>query len=329
MPPPLSPDPGCVDLTLVEALGSPPLSSLLPFARSPSWHAARLSLQERLAEFRARFRSPSALWGALHGGTPPPGATWASLCRPGTWHRLIALLRSPSPAPLLSRVVSWKCRWLVDPDADANRAKRALIRGWLEHGRIVVLQETHWSDLDEKVWASLLPACKVYASNARPGRLGGPQGGVAVLVPDRYSVSECRVLAPGLAVAVRICGSDDDGWLVGAYFPPGCQMEAATELRQALAGLQPVTFFAADVNLCVDEPRHGEEPAVNALLGLLQAAQLRPILIDGPTCRPRRRPPAAGPPRARPRRPPQLPQTSTRSTAWRRPRPGRGDGTSG
>ena len=151
MPSPAVPGPGEVDQALVDALGSPVLTRLLPFARSPSWHAARLSLQGRLAEFRARFRSPSALWGALHGGVPPPGATWASLCRPGTWDRLLALLRSPAPAPLLSRVVSWNCRWLVDPDADDNRAKRALIRGWLDHGRIVVLQETHWSDLDERI----------------------------------------------------------------------------------------------------------------------------------------------------------------------------------
>ena len=108
----LPPLPPPVDLVLADALGAPRLSDLLPFSRSPSWHAARLSLQARLSEFRARFRSPSALWGALHGGSPPPGATWASLCRPGSWNRLKALLSSPGRAPLLSRAVSWNCRWL-------------------------------------------------------------------------------------------------------------------------------------------------------------------------------------------------------------------------
>ena len=68
----LTPPRPAVDEQLASALGSPRMSDLLPFSRSPTWLAARLSLQARLVEYRARFRSPSALWGALHGGAQGP-----------------------------------------------------------------------------------------------------------------------------------------------------------------------------------------------------------------------------------------------------------------
>ena len=232
-----------MDVGLWDALGRPPPGGLLPAAKTPAWREARLALQDRLRHLRARFRSPRALWALLYGGSPPPGSTWRDLCAPGSWSRLGSALALPSPTRL-AKFVSWNCQWLVSPTTDAGRIKRATVRRWLDQGRIVALQETHWSLIDVSTWASLLPGCSVVASPARPGPAGGPQGGVALLVPDRFPVLERRDLVPGLFVAAKVDFGEYQDWVCSAYIPPppAPQLQFARALLAAGDGLRPLFF---------------------------------------------------------------------------------------
>ena len=208
--------------TLHEALGCPPLGALLPVAGSPAWSAARCCLQAVLCRrgVSRRIRSPGVLWRLLWGGELPRGATWGSLTGGKVLDDLLATLRGADSAESW-RVAAWNLRWAVSPHTQQAAAKRELVRRWLEAGRAVLLQETHWSREDEAVWAPLFPTARLHATPAVPGPRGGAQGGVAVLLPHGADVLRTAEAVPGSAVLVELRKDGQLARLVSLYLPPG------------------------------------------------------------------------------------------------------------
>ena len=129
-----------------------------------------------------RVRSPAALWSLLRQGLPLVGTKWRRLLFRHNWADLLEALARRRTASG-TRLASWNVRWLVSPHTEQAAAKRAVIRRWLDVGRVVLLQETHWVDADAVVWASLFPAATLCYAPATIGRQGGPSGGVAILFP--------------------------------------------------------------------------------------------------------------------------------------------------
>ena len=208
--------------SLWAALGRPALRGPLPPSRGPEWRLARERLAEALRTHGVtqRIRSPGALWSLLRSTVPPAAATWAALLGQNTLHDLIRSI--PASHRPEARLVSWNLRWLVSPRADQAAAKRALVRRWLETGRVVLLQETHWSEADIAVWQTSFPAATVLASAAAAGPRGGPQGGVAILLPAEFQVTSRAELVPGFALEAHVTHSTRPAMrLVSVYLPLG------------------------------------------------------------------------------------------------------------
>ena len=228
---------------LWEALGWPGEGLPLPTAHSPAWRAIRSNLRAALTSAGAppRVRSPRAL-GLLLRGTPPgPGETWGSLLAGGGWSELCRALRTGNSAAGL-RLASWNLRWMVSPHTAQNAAKRDAIRQWLEAGRTVLLQETHWTPEDQAVCGACFPAAQLFAAPAVLGPRGGPQGGVAILLPLGVGVSSHRILVPGCALEVR---AEIEGRMVrflSLYVPPGDHDRVISSLAAALV-LDDVPVF--------------------------------------------------------------------------------------
>eukprot|EP00969_Alexandrium_andersonii_P074173 3271578-Alexandrium_andersonii.AAC.1 len=72
-----------MDLSLLEALGSPPPGWVVPGASSPGWRQARAALRGRLrgAGVLAPVRTPRVLWQMCHPDDPPRAFTWGALTR--------------------------------------------------------------------------------------------------------------------------------------------------------------------------------------------------------------------------------------------------------
>ena len=138
---------------LWEALGFPRSASLLPSRRSPAWWEARTRLTRALAGagVHGTVRTLGALWGLLNGGAPPVGATWGGLIGQRSFDDLVRALRAGAGCRD-RRFVTWNLRWLVSTSTDEGPAKREVVRRWVDVGRIVAVQETHWNPGDEAVW---------------------------------------------------------------------------------------------------------------------------------------------------------------------------------
>ena len=176
-------------VALHEALGSPPRDCLLPVAGTQAWTSIRASLDRVLDEHCVvrRIKSPGALWQVLHGSAVPRGATWGDLLDGATLEQLLAAARAGLAVTGLA-IASWNVRWAVSPHTPQAAAKREQLRRWLERGRPVLLQETHWRREDEAVWRTLLPAATVIAATATDGPRGGLKGGSpsSCLLPSRW-----------------------------------------------------------------------------------------------------------------------------------------------
>ena len=174
-------------MKLLAAAGPLHLEDPVPPATSGEWKRVRqaLTAAARCEAFGPLFRSPNKLWTALHDGPMPRGTTWRRLMGNATMDDLHALAQSRQQARACS-LASWNVRWLRSPHTPQAEAKRAIIVKQLIAGRPVAIQETHWTPDCEAVWAALIPGAKLYSSPARKGPRGGPQGGVAVFVPDSW-----------------------------------------------------------------------------------------------------------------------------------------------
>ena len=123
-----------------------------------------------------------------------------------------ALLRPPQRVrvPGLGDAVTWNLRWLTDPRTGEAQAKRALLLRRTDRGAVAMLQETHGDGEAAALCSGILPHVDVVHNLARPGPLGGLQGGVAILCPGPGRVMARRVLVPGCVVEGFIFDSTND-----------------------------------------------------------------------------------------------------------------------
>eukprot|EP00974_Lingulodinium_polyedra_P095002 9208039-Lingulodinium_polyedra.AAC.1 len=91
---------------------------------------------------------------------------------------------------------------MVDPHSERARNKKLEIENALAAGKPVLLQETHCTEGTEAMWTSgVFLDTAIASSPARPGNNGGPQGGVAILLPSPWRITRTQILAPGSAIA--------------------------------------------------------------------------------------------------------------------------------
>ena len=109
------------------------------------------------AECAPVFCSAAGLWRALAGNSPRAGTNWR-----------------------------------LSPHTERAAAKHAELGRALRGGSVVLLQETHWTLAAAAQWGGLFSAAQVAHSVARVGPRGGPQGGVAVVVPFPHKVIGTR-----------------------------------------------------------------------------------------------------------------------------------------
>ncbi len=104
-----------------------------------------------------------------------PRATWGLLFAAFTVDDLSALLTAVQEHGL-PEWCSWKCRHLVDPATASALAKKRLIDQTILRGRVMLLQETHWTTADAKVWQADLQATYVASSSSPPSAPPGEGG---------------------------------------------------------------------------------------------------------------------------------------------------------
>ena len=212
--------------TLIAALGNPPVTGRLPSAHSAAWALAKNSLRRQLEArgCRAFPRSPASLHSLATGASrlPPPGATWASIVQAASLDDLVARLRGPQ-RPASPQLLAWNVRWMQSTHTDQAARKKGPIAAAAARGDICLLQETHWYPRDAALWGGLFPQATLYHSPARPGPEGGPQGGVAILLPSTWEVQDVTALVPACALQVtarrRARGSAAIRFH-SIYFPP-------------------------------------------------------------------------------------------------------------
>ena len=95
--------------------------------------------------------------------------------------------------------VSWNARWLVDPHSAVNTNKRQLRRRWLDVGKVVLLQETHWTTADKAIWTTLFPAATVIGTETEHSA-----GGVAIIAPPGVRIVRHQIVVPGYAILAEV-----------------------------------------------------------------------------------------------------------------------------
>ena len=184
-----------MDTPLWVALGCPAADAPLPAARTELWRCCRSTLLELLRPLRPRFSGPRALLTLAHSSAAPRDATWGQLCRNITVDTLRAACERP--AVRKQQLNTWNLRWLINPHTYSAACKRAeIIEACSIRKAVLCVQETHWSPADADIWEAGT-GVTVVSAIARPGPRGGPQGGVAILIPADVGLSESRPLVPG------------------------------------------------------------------------------------------------------------------------------------
>lgn len=126
------------------------------------------------------------------------------LCGALTLDRLIDNLKGNTQDA--GMFASWNIRWITDPLTPAAMKKRWVLERILARQQVILLQETHWNEQQGAVWGSgLMAHTVVVIAPARTCPLhGGPQGGVAILVPQPLVVVHQAIMVPGCVVQARI-----------------------------------------------------------------------------------------------------------------------------
>ena len=248
--------------SLWEALGRPCLVAPLPGPRSLGWRVACAALQRCVLGrgVRARIRSAAVLWRALNGGPPRVGADWRQLCELGDVDTLVGALRLREVVGSV-RFATWNVRWLLSPHTERAAAKHAELGRALRGGNVVLLQETHWTAAAAAQWGGLFSAARVAHSVAREGPRGGPQGGVAVVVPLPHRILETREVVPGcvLEVVFAVCGTQRRVSFVSIYLPPDGRNQVLDALQGMEAPAAPEVYAGGDVNMQLHAPRDDGE----------------------------------------------------------------------
>ena len=210
----------------------------------------------------------------------PSGATWADLIAEHTPEDLLNALkeRSGTEGPGFA---PWYVRWLIDPHSVQNILKRQRIRRWLDAGKIILLQETHWETSDLAVWENLFPAATIIASEAANGA-----GGVAILVPPSVEVSHRRIIVPGCAVIADLRFREQPIRVLSWYLPPGRRHEILPLISQTMPSHGPPLFAGGDLNYNVPAPTAEEHDRAQLVRGFLAQGSSVCVEFPGPTHRP-------------------------------------------
>ena len=173
---------------LLEALGAPPADLIIPGGGRRAWAGVRERLEAALRSSGCfqQFRSWQALWVCSRGLAAPSWCTWGALCNGLTIQHFVQRAVS-SEGGASMKFALWNVRWLVSPHTQKAAAKKAVTLAALNAGRIITLVETHWSDADAACWGGCFANATVIQSLAQGGPHGGRQGGVAVILPARFS----------------------------------------------------------------------------------------------------------------------------------------------
>ena len=101
----------------------------------------------------------------------------------------------------------------------------------------------------------LFPATTVVSTAARPGPCQGPQGGVAILIPQPLDAADVREIIPGCVVEadIRRKGTDESSTpLRGIYLPP----DSRREILRKLENFPPRqgSIVVGDLNMQIHAP---------------------------------------------------------------------------
>ena len=162
-----------------------------------------------------------------------------------------------------------------------NIQKKQRIRRWLDAGRIVLLQETHWETPDLAVWENLLPAATVFASEAVNN-----SGGVAIIIPPSTEIIQRQILVPGYAIAVDLTYRGQTIRVLSWYLPPGRREEITRQCTQALPADNIPLFTGGDLNYHVPAPNIDELERAQLVRGFLAERSSMCIDFPGATHRP-------------------------------------------
>ena len=262
------------EISLLEALGSPNPELLPPAAGSTEWTARRNHIRHHLraAGCHAALRTPASLWAAA-GSPGRPGRRWAQLAGVSLAEVTARLLRPLSAGSL--HIATWNARWLLSPHSGQGTRKRAFIQGLLLQGIIVALQETHWTPASAAVWGGLFPGAQVLSSEA-PGPpeddpLRRPRGGVAIIAPFPYVMSNRVVHVPGYGLSATLTHPDsrDARHVHNMYLPPDDRLAIATRICEGVTAggvALGLHFVAGDFNTQVGDPRSEPEAEIAATL---------------------------------------------------------------
>ena len=278
---------------LLEALGNPSGGNRIPGRRSQGWVGANKTLHNLIRAGspnirKLNFRTWQTLWACVWDSAPPSRATWNQLAQGLTLQHVIDKLATTSQGTRPS-FTYWNARWLVDPQAEANTAKRGVIMHSVNQHRIVALTETHWGEVDFARWKHHFPTATVYSCCARITTQGGRLGGTAVLIPPRYTCLQSRTLIAGCAQALDIKRNDSSYTftLIVVYLPNHEQEEIMRQLDEHRSFPLP-TFVVGDLNCDLTSPRtETEERCLGRFHNWIGSIGAIVTPTDGPTRRER------------------------------------------
>ena len=251
---------------------------------SRQWaHAGGLLSRLFVGSGLPRIRSPAALWRLLHDSAPPPHATWDSLCQDFIVRDLVHPLRNFTrfAAPPL---FTWNVRHLRSTRTPNNHEKRNVLFKATARERAGLIQETHWTAQDARVWASLLQGRHVFAAPGRRTSGHGISGGVAIILSSHYTELQSTILVPSCAIMVQGKLRGEAIRFVSVYLPPDEREETLAALRDSLPPPDDVpTYWGGDVNMQVLSPRDGELELASLWNEIQVARRQGTVPMDGPT----------------------------------------------
>ena len=148
--------------------------------------------------------------------------------------------------------------WLLSQHTERAAAELGRV---LRAGNVVLLQEAHWTPATATQWGGLFKATQVAHAVARVGPRGGPQGGVAVVVPHPHRVLGNRVLAPGCALEVMVAarGTERRVAFVSVYLPPDSRRKILANLHAMPRPDALEVYPGGGVNLQLHAPRDDDQ----------------------------------------------------------------------
>ena len=179
---------------------------------------------------------------------------------------------------------TWNVRHLRSTRTPNNHEKRNVLFKATTRDRAGLIQETHWTAQDARVWASLLQGRHVFAAPGRPTSGHGIAGGVAIILSSHYTELQATILVPSCAIMVQGKLRGEAIRFISVYLPPDEREETLAALRESLPPLDDVpTYWGGDVNMQVLAPRDGELELASQWNEMQVARRQGIVPMDGPT----------------------------------------------